>query len=1200
MLFIRTAAAEQWIQDNPGVMPVMSEFKVGSAFAYTPESTMTDLQGAILFTGVPSSELVEEGVWLYEAVMDQSVGPFYWGEVGLYRNGVLFAIGCSSTQIWKGATENSVQGNNATIQVYLHANAAESIAQIGNSSNELNVHVAPGVSSLPPAHLAYPNVIAVPSPLDPECSTLATALGGVWSLSGWSITRYQGALVSATASTLTLPSSISPPTASGEYIVVILTGRSAGLIRSVVGYDSLARRITLDAPLPITPLATDTVRVLQSFAAANVEDLPSFLWSLSSELTANDLNQLTDLDVFFNPLLKRNGSAPMTGNLGMGGNRVVNLGLPTDDSDAATKLYVDESVAGFATPADISNAVDGLATEAYVISATSSLASTGAMNLAIAAAIDGLATEAFVTSSLDGLATEAFATSAAAAATVGFATEAYVTSAISGLASTSYVDSAVVFALDDYLLVNGSRALTGNLSLGSNRVTNLADPLSAQDAATRAYVLASVSGLASETFVNSAVADLVSNGALAAAIADFATEAHVAAAVAPLATTVYVDAEIADAETSSTNKANAALASANAFSTALIVQSVTSGDTTHAPSGGAVFSAIAAAVAGLATQTYANNAAAAAVADRATVLYVDNAVADLASTTYVTSALANYVTTTALNTAIANFTTEAYVLSLVADFATESYVTSALVGRATEAYVDGIADTKQDTLVSGTSIKTINGNSLLGSGDIVIAPGSDVTSVNGQTGAVVLTAASVGAQPTLVSGTNIKTVGGTSILGAGNIPFPVTSINSQTGAVTLTAVDVGAQATLVSGTNIKTINGVSVLGSGDMTIGGAVDSVNGQTGVVVLDAADVGALALADVDDVSTTPVTPTAGDLILVQRAGDWSVAEVDTLIGGGSSMTAADIRDSLTTLTGADRLSATAIKDLPTLSPGDVVTVAHDGAGEDPTVGDTLTATFAAGWSGTVQWTRDGVNISGATSLTYVLVEDDVAALVRPVVTALVFTGEGFTIAAAPPPGGAMSIVQAAAVNSDYRPAATPTFTNPVASGNDVAVLLLVSSPSIVITPPAGFTKVGETVNVSDSGQSAQVFLRTNVTDGGTAFTFTLASSQYVQAIAIESPNIGALDYISDMEGGWGNTSGGHNIAFNAAAAGSLALVVSNGGSQTIGAGTPPLTLYGLADSYDHCFAGIFPDAGANTAAWTYSASSTSWHALAVFSPA
>jgi hypothetical protein len=61
---------------------------------------------------------------------------------------------------------------------------------------------------------------------------------------------------------------------------------------------------------------------------------------------------------------------------------------------------------------------------------------------------------------------------------------------------------------------------------------------------------------------------------------------------------------------------------------------------------------------------------------------------------------------------------------------------------------------------------------------------------------------------------------------------------------------------LVSGTNIKTINGESVLGSGDIVIlggAGAVDSVNGQTGVVVLDADDI--------DDTSTTQKFTTAAE---------------------------------------------------------------------------------------------------------------------------------------------------------------------------------------------------------------------------------------------------------------------------------------------------------------------------------------------------
>lgn len=61
--------------------------------------------------------------------------------------------------------------------------------------------------------------------------------------------------------------------------------------------------------------------------------------------------------------------------------------------------------------------------------------------------------------------------------------------------------------------------------------------------------------------------------------------------------------------------------------------------------------------------------------------------------------------------------------------------------------------TKQDLLVSGTSIKTINGSSILGPGNIEIATQANVDNK----------------QDKLVSGVNIKTVNGYSLLGGGNL-----------------------------------------------------------------------------------------------------------------------------------------------------------------------------------------------------------------------------------------------------------------------------------------------------------------------------------------------------------------------------------------------------------------------------------------------
>jgi hypothetical protein len=106
--------------------------------------------------------------------------------------------------------------------------------------------------------------------------------------------------------------------------------------------------------------------------------------------------------------------------------------------------------------------------------------------------------------------------------------------------------------------------------------------------------------------------------------------------------------------------------------------------------------------------------------------------------------------------------------------------------------------TKQDTLVSGTNIKTINGETLLGSGNIEIQGSmgalGDLTDVtisspaNGQ----FLTYNGSG----WVNG-GIKTINSTSLVGSGNI---------------------SVQATLVSGTNIKTINSTSLLGSGNISV----------------------------------------------------------------------------------------------------------------------------------------------------------------------------------------------------------------------------------------------------------------------------------------------------------------------------------------------------------------------------------------------
>lgn len=138
-------------------------------------------------------------------------------------------------------------------------------------------------------------------------------------------------------------------------------------------------------------------------------------------------------------------------------------------------------------------------------------------------------------------------------------------------------------------------------------------------------------------------------------------------------------------------------------------------------------------------------------------------------------------------------------------FDASNYYTTAQTDSAIAAAVSGKVDTstfetysgnvetalsgKQETLVSGTNIKTINNQSILGNGNIEIEQGTvDQTIISGSTNAVAGGAVYDGLarkQATLVSGTNIKTVGTQSLLGSGNVALMTASIGTGNDSETL-------------------------------------------------------------------------------------------------------------------------------------------------------------------------------------------------------------------------------------------------------------------------------------------------------------------------------------------------------------------------------------------------------------------------------
>lgn len=170
-------------------------------------------------------------------------------------------------------------------------------------------------------------------------------------------------------------------------------------------------------------------------------------------------------------------------------------------------------------------------------------------------------------------------------------------------------------------------------------------------------------------------------------------------------------------------------------------------------------------------------------------------------------------------------------------------------------------DLARRTDVSKTFILTTNDPTQLANWKELLTPPDAVSSVNGATGAVTLTAASVGAIATTAAGAagGVATLDGSSLVPVAQVPgLPASRITS--GLVDFLRLPTGATSTTVAvgnhthayipTTDKGAASGVATLDSGGhIPIGqipsgvGGVNSVNGQTGAVTLAAADVGAVA---------------------------------------------------------------------------------------------------------------------------------------------------------------------------------------------------------------------------------------------------------------------------------------------------------------------------------------------------------------------
>ena len=249
---------------------------------------------------------------------------------------------------------------------------------------------------------------------------------------------------------------------------------------------------------------------------------------------------------------------------------------------------------------------------------------------------------------------------------------------------------------------------------------------------------------------------------------------------------------------------------------------------------------------------------------------------------------------------------------------------------------------KQDVLESGENIKTINGESVLGSGNIEIQGGGGDTVSFTQTqqsgnelGTITINGTGTNiyspteTDPTVPSWAKASTKPSYTASEVGAVPTSRT-VNGKalSSNINLDASDVGAQDALVSGTNIKTVNGNSLLGSGDLAIsgGGAKNVWYGTcstgsntnqkvatttSGDFTLTTGNIVSITFSNANGVSASLNVDSTGDVSIRMTSGSsvnalyWTAGETVTFVYNGTYYLAVGKGTATTTYYGVTKLS-------------------------------------------------------------------------------------------------------------------------------------------------------------------------------------------------------------------------------------------------------------------------------------------------------
>lgn len=253
----------------------LSTFKLGGAFGYIPTQTETDIHGTVVHVGVPSDpELTNPNIYRYIIYMDNTVGPFQFGELGLYlSDGTLFGIGVRSSLLEKKALGSGDNGNALRIDAYLSMVGSNytMTLDLADSDTPMTLASVNSVDQLPPAFDATPNAYIVGPALPGEPASLAyTDRNSLWAFDKYTTFAGEAEVDSISLSTINAVGELpSGPVYLGELLLQVIDGPARGVTRLVESI--VNQQITLVTAFSVEPLPGDTLQFIRKDGGSDVD-----------------------------------------------------------------------------------------------------------------------------------------------------------------------------------------------------------------------------------------------------------------------------------------------------------------------------------------------------------------------------------------------------------------------------------------------------------------------------------------------------------------------------------------------------------------------------------------------------------------------------------------------------------------------------------------------------------------------------------------------------------------------------------------------------------------------------------------------------------------------------------------------------------------------------------------------------------------